>query len=206
MPRGVYDRSKASKKVQKTAKSNVTKTAKTAKTVNKDYGKQPQKPTQLGTAGSVGGADYSLVKAIHSIRECTEILTQLTALPGLEEAKEGMRKLLTGFVKEATRAESSVAMTLPEKVAENLPSMLAAGHMPPAPTKPFVYHNSAAAPVGNVKLKKDGTPKQRPGPKPKATEAVAATAPTTTVTAAPTEPTSNGKSTGDVFNPEHAAS
>ena len=121
----------------------------------------------------------NLTETLQNISVSTDILSKLnTYAPGLQKTKDALTSLILSFTDELP-VSMIATMTAPEMVSKPVKNPVSY----PAPT-----------PVAGVKLKKDGTPKARPGPKPKAVEEQA-------VAADPTP--SNGNS--DVFNPEHAS-
>ena len=170
MPRGIYNRTK------------VTKTLAT------------KKATRTQTY------DRSLDQYLYNINSCVDILAKLPLSGVTSSAREGLYVLINHMVKQAvpTVVGEKEAQELAAEVKEELSAGKVLYQTTPPPTPREVFSSSlGSVATGPVKFKKDGTPKKRPGPKPKNDRVEASTGTNSVVTS------SNGNS--DVFNPEHAS-
>lgn len=183
MPRGIYDRSKAAKKPTKTAAAKSAKPTKTAQAV------KTAKPSSPST----------VVEVLQNITRCADIINLLngTTGPVAEHAKNGMLGLLNSFIDQASPSKPSEEKTIPNvKTAQPGWSADIGNHKKTEQPAKEATAGQVYPPLATstIKLKKDGTPKQRPGPKKKdASAEIMATQATPP----------NGNS--DVFNPEHAS-
>lgn len=128
----------------------------------------------------------SLDDKLTYLERCAGILSVLVSTPQIPETHHA-KALITNLI-------NGLLSTMVSK-SDPVPTGPAA-----VPTPSVVYTATTPPPDVGVKLKKDGTPKKRPGPKPKAevvlTSNVSATIPGP-------EQVASKNPTG-VFNPEHA--
>ena len=95
-----------------------------------------------------------------------------------------------------TQVAYEARVYIAKAVHEIVSSMLTTGPVTVAESAPVEQLSAISSSA--VRLKKDGTPRLRPGPKPKMQTGTVETS------AATSQSSSNGTTSGKVFNPEHA--